>query len=50
MIAMVSSTDVHRRLLKGLRKLFQLVEIPGFLMYSEDLTKEADGFGECQVQ
>jgi hypothetical protein len=41
-IAMVSNTAVHRRLLKGLRKLFQFVDIPGFLMYSDDLTKQAD--------
>jgi len=41
-IAMVSNTAVHRRLLKGLRKLFQFVDIPGFLMYSEHLTKQID--------
>jgi hypothetical protein len=39
---MVSNTAVHRRLLKGLRKLFQFVDIPGFLMYTEDLTKQTD--------
>jgi hypothetical protein len=49
-IAMVSKTAVHRRLLKGLRKLFQFVEIPGFRMYSEDLIEQADRICERQVQ
>ena len=46
-IAMVSNTAVHKWLLKGLRKLFQFVDKPGFLMYTEDLTKQADRFCEC---
>jgi hypothetical protein len=39
-IAIVTNTAVHRRVLKGFKKLSQFVEIPGSLMYSEDLTKQ----------
>jgi hypothetical protein len=53
-MAMVSSTAVHSRLLKGLRKLFQFVDMPGFLMYSENLPRQEDilrvlGSVECRV-
>jgi hypothetical protein len=41
MIAIVTNTAVHRRVLNGLTKFFDFVDIPGFLMYSEHLTKQA---------
>ena len=37
---MATNTAVQRRPLKGFKKLSQFVEIPGFLMYSEDLKEQ----------
>jgi hypothetical protein len=40
--AIATNTAVHRRVLKGFKKFSQFVEIPGSLMYSEDLMKQRD--------